>query len=163
MNIKVTENRTQISAPVATATTGLFNSFKKGLLTLGPGIITAALVFGPSKMTITSKLGAVYGYSLLWIIAVAIFFMTIFTVMSARIGVAAKQSLLATIRLKWGKAVAIAIGCGIFLVATSFQAGNSIGVGIAIAEANGTSPVLWVVLLNIIGIGLLFLELFIKY
>lgn len=56
-------------------------SLKSGLLSLGPGIITAALVFGPSKMTITSKLGAVYGYSLLWIVAVAIFFMTIFTVM----------------------------------------------------------------------------------
>lgn len=51
---------------------GPFHSLKRWLLSLGPGIIIAALVFGPSKMTITSKLGAEYGYALLWIIVVAI-------------------------------------------------------------------------------------------
>jgi Mn2+/Fe2+ NRAMP family transporter len=162
MKMKVTDKPVLVPAPEAAAGKGLMHFLRKGLLSLGPGIITAALVFGPSKMTITSKLGAVYGYSLLWIIAVAIFFMTIFTVMSARIGVATRQSLLATIRLKWGKAAAIAIGLGIFLVATSFQAGNSIGVGIAIAEANGTSPVIWVVVFNVIGIALLFFRTFYK-
>ncbi|MDB5261034.1 MAG: natural resistance-associated macrophage protein [Adhaeribacter sp.] len=162
MNSKVTNEPSLTVAPENKPKIGMVNSLKRGLLSLGPGIITAALVFGPSKMTITSKLGAVYGYSLLWIIAVAIFFMTIFTVMSARIGVATRQSLLATIRQKWGKGAAIAIGLGIFLVATSFQAGNSIGVGIAIAEANGTSPVIWVIVFNIVGIGLLFSQAFYK-
>ncbi|MGV3640636.1 MAG: Nramp family divalent metal transporter [Adhaeribacter sp.] len=161
MDMKVAD-KPLAAAPGAPAKTGLLPALKTGLLSLGPGIITAALVFGPSKMTITSKLGAVYGYSLLWIIAVAIFFMTIFTVMGARIGVAARQSLLATIRLKWGKPAAIAIGLGIFLVATSFQAGNSIGVGIAIAEANGSSPVTWVIVFNLIGITLLFFRSFYK-
>lgn len=161
MKMKVTDEPVLRPAPAA-ANTGWANTLKKGFLSLAPGIITAALVFGPSKMTITSKLGAVYGYSLLWIIAVAIFFMTVFTVMSARIGVATRQSLLTTIRQKWGKAASVAIGLGIFLVATSFQAGNSIGVGIAIAEANGTSPVIWVVVFNIIGIGLLFFHAFYK-
>jgi len=140
----------------------LRTSLKSGLLSLGPGIITAALVFGPSKMTITSKLGAVYGYSLLWIVAVAIFFMAIFTVMGARIGVATRQSLLSIIRQKWGKAVAVAVGLGIFLVTTSFQAGNSVGVGIALAEAGGTSPIIWIVVFNIIGIALLFFRSFYK-
>jgi manganese transport protein len=141
---------------------GLVFTLQQGLLSLGPGIITAALVFGPSKMTITSKLGAEYGYSLLWIVGVAIFFMTIFTVMGAKIGVATEQSLLTTIRQKWGRTAAIVIGLGIFCVATSFQAGNSIGVGISIAEANGTSPVFWVVLFNILGISLLFFRSFYK-
>jgi manganese transport protein len=162
MKMKVTDEPALVSAPAATTNTGLMNRLKTALLSLGPGIITAALVFGPSKMTITSKLGAVYGYSLLWIIVVAIFFMTIFTVMSARIGVATQQSLLTTIRMKWGKAAAIAIGLGIFLVATSFQAGNSIGVGISIAEANGTDPKIWVVVFNVIGIALLFFQAFYK-
>lgn len=140
----------------------MFVKLKKGLLSLGPGIITAALVFGPSKMTITSKLGADYGYSLLWIVIVAIFFMTIFTMMGARIGVATQQSLLTTIRQKWGNAAAVAVGMGIFLVATSFQAGNSIGVGIAVAEASGTSATLWIVIFNLLGISLLFFRAFYK-
>jgi len=127
-----------------------------------PGIIIAAVVFGPSKMTITSKLGTDYGYSLLWIIVVAIFFMTIFTKMGSRIGVAKKDSLLTIIGEKWGRWAAIVIGTGIFLVTASFQAGNSIGVGISIGEATGTSPKIWVILFNIIGVLLLFFSSFYK-
>lgn len=129
---------------------------------LGPGIITAALVFGPSKMTITSKMGAEFSYSLIWIIVVAIFFMLIFTNMSARIGESNAESLLTLINRKTGKWGGVVIGLGIFLVATSFQAGNSTGLGIAIGEATGTEAKIWIVLFNIIGILLLFFRSFYK-
>ena len=151
-----------MTAPVTEKKPVRESALKRWLLSLGPGIITAALVFGPSKMTITSKMGADYGYSLLWVVAVAIFFMVIFTGMGARIGAVNKGSLLSLIRQQWGSKVAIALGVGVFLVTTSFQAGNSIGVGIAIAEGTGTSPVLWVVVFNLIGIGLLFFRSFYK-
>lgn len=140
----------------------MINRIKKAVLSLGPGIITAALVFGPSKMTITSKLGADYGYNVLWIVVVAIFFMMVFTAMGARIGLATSHSLLTTIRHKWGDACAVLVGLGIFLVATSFQAGNSIGVGIAVGEVSGTSPILWIVVFNLLGISLLFFRAFYK-
>lgn len=135
---------------------------KAWLSSLGPSIITAALVFGPSKMTITSKMGAEYGYSLLWIIVMAIFFMIVFTAMAARIGLATNQSLLATIRQKWGNPVAVAVGIGVFLVATSFQAGNSVGVGISIAEATHTPVNVWIGIFTVLGISLLFLKSFYK-
>lgn len=138
------------------------NSLGPWFRSLGPGLITAALVFGPSKMTITSKLGSEYSFSLVWIIVVAILFMTVFTVMSGRIGIASNESLLSLIRQKWGKTVSIIIGVGIFLVATSFQAGNAIGVGISIAEANNTSPKIWVIFFTLFGIGLLFFRSFYK-
>lgn len=137
-------------------------SLLKWLASLGPGIITAALVFGPSKITITSKMGAEYGYSLLWIVVVAIFFMAVFTTMAARIGLAAQQSFLNTIRERWGKRASIGLGIGIFLVTASFQAGNSIGVGIALAEATQTSTKPWIILFNGIAIGLLFFRTFYK-
>lgn len=130
------------------------------LKTLGPGLITAALVFGPSKMTITSRLGADYGYAMLWIVVVAIFFMAIFTSMATRIGVATNRSFLETVRMKWGKFSSILIGIGVFLVSTSFQAGNSIGVGIAVGELYHTSPVPWIILFTGLGVGLLFLRKF---
>lgn len=150
------------SASGAPIKNNLIGRLKSLFLSLGPGIIIAAVVFGPSKMTITSKLGAQYGTSLLWIVVVACLFMTIFTIMGARIGVATKHSLLTTIREKWGGAAAIIVGLGIFIVTTSFQAGNSIGVGIAIAEATGTKPTLWIICFNLIGIGLLFFRGFYK-
>lgn len=134
----------------------------KGLSVIGPGIVTAALVFGPSKMTITSKMGADFSTDLLWVIVVAIFFMMIFTNMSARIGLHNQQSLLALIKNKIGKGASIFIGFGIFLVATSFQAGNSTGVGIAIGEATGTNANIWIVLFNVAGVALLFFRSFYK-
>ncbi len=129
---------------------------------LGPGIITAALVFGPSKMTITSRLGTEYGYDTLWVVVVAIFFMLVFTDMGARIGLSSPESLLTQIRKKWGQAVGVLVGFGVFLVATSFQAGNSIGVGIAVAEATGTPTWIWVLVFNLLGISLLFFRSFYK-
>jgi len=132
------------------------------LRSLGPGLITAALVFGPSKLTITSKLGASYGYSLLWVVIVAILFMAIFVSMSTRIGVATNQSLLASVKQKWGKPASIAMGIGVFLVTTSFQAGNSVGVGIAAAGMFNTSPEIWIIVFNSLGISLLFFRSFYK-
>jgi len=141
-------------------TGSFFLSIKKWLFSLGPGIITAALVFGPGKITIATKLGADYGFSLLWLVVVAIFFMVIFTSMAARIGIATDVSLLTTIRQKWGNPIAIAIGFGVFLVTASFQAGNSIGIGIALGEMTHSSTVQWIIICNIIGISLLFFRSF---
>jgi len=129
---------------------------------LGPGIITAALVFGPSKITITSKMGAEYGFDLIWAIVVAIFFMMVFTGMAGRIGMATDDSYLTTVRRKWGKGVAVAIGLGVFLVTSSFQAGNSVGVGIAMAELFGTAVIPWIIAFNLLGIGLLSFRSFYK-
>ena len=129
---------------------------------LGPGIITAALVFGPSKVTITSKLGADYGFDLLWIIVVAIFFMVVFTAMAARIGIASDASFLSLIRSKWGRPAAVASGAGVFLVCASFQAGNSIGIGISIAELFKSSPEPWIIGFNLFGVSLLFFRSFYK-
>ncbi|HEX5553423.1 MAG TPA: divalent metal cation transporter, partial [Chitinophagaceae bacterium] len=131
-------------------------SWKSWLQSLGPGIIIAALIFGPSKITITTMLGATYDYALLWIVAVAVFFMIVFTSMSARIGIATEKSLLTAISEKWGRAAGIAAGLGIFLVTAAFQAGNSVGIGISIGGATHTSQIWWILLFNGIAIGLLF-------
>src|ERR1035437_3823546 len=71
-------------------TGSFFLSIKKWLFSLGPGIITAALVFGPSKITISSKLGAEYGFSLLLFCFFSIFFMGIFLSVSAIIVIETK-------------------------------------------------------------------------
>jgi manganese transport protein len=157
--MKLQETSSTLAPP---ANQGWLSAFRKWLLSLGPGIITAALVFGPSKITITSKLGAEFSYSLIWIIVVAIFFMAIFTTMSARIGIATDQSLLTTIKQKWGRKASLGIGFGVFFVAASFQAGNSIGIGIAMAELTQTGKTPWIITFNIIAISLLFFRSFYK-
>ncbi|MBN9385843.1 MAG: Nramp family divalent metal transporter [Chitinophagaceae bacterium] len=129
---------------------------------LAPGIITAALVFGPSKVTIATKIGAEYGFTLLWVVVVAIFFMMVFTSMAARIGIATRHSILETMRQKWGKKTSVAMGVGVFLVTASFQAGNSIGLGIALGELTHTRPPAWIVGFNMLAMALLFFRSFYK-
>lgn len=146
----------------STPTGFTIKTFVAWLRLLGPGMITAALVFGPSKVTLTSKLGADYGFDLLWIVVVAIFFMVIFTAMAARIGMASDVSFLSLIRQKWGSTVAVLSGVGVFLVCASFQAGNSIGIGISIAELFDSSPKPWIIAFNLFGIALLFFRSFYK-
>lgn len=129
---------------------------------LGPGIITAAIVFGPSKITITSKMGASYGYGLIWLTVVAIGFMMLFTEMASRIAYVRKESLLQIMRNKWGNTVPVIVGSSIFLVTTSFQAGNSIGVGISIGEMTGTAPAIWIAVFTLAAISMLFFRSFYK-
>ena len=129
---------------------------------LGPGFITAALVFGPGSLTVISKLGAGYGNAFLWVIGIAAFFMIVFVSMAIRIGLATEVSLLTTIRKRWGKPVSVFIGISIFLVVASFQAGNTVGAGIAFSELSGTSITPWVLLVTGISISLLYFKSFYK-
>ncbi|SHE11243.1 Manganese transport protein MntH [Chlamydia abortus] len=138
------------------------SSFARWLGTLGPSLITAALVLGPGSITLTSKLGSIYGYDLLWVMVISVCFMLAFTEMSARIGMAANRSLLSVIREKWGKAVTVVIGIGACLVTSSFQAGNSIGSGLAIADLTQTSTPVWVIITTLLGMSLLFTKNFYK-
>lgn len=73
------------------------------LRSLGPGVITAALVLGPGSLTVSTKLGALFGDQLLWIVVVTTVFMMIFTEMGARLGMASDHSLLTLVRRKWGR------------------------------------------------------------
>lgn len=139
-----------------------FKQIKNIFKSLIPGIVLVAVVFGPSKMTITTKLGAEYGYSLEWIVVIAIFFMAIFTGMGSRIGMSGSKSLLGLIREKWGYSFSVIVGVGVFLVTASFQAGNAIGVGISVAESTGTNAKLWVIIFTLFGVILLFFRSFYK-
>lgn len=137
-------------------------SLRDWFRSLGPGLITAALIFGPSKMTITSKLGAQYGSSLLWVVLVTATLMVFFTTMSARIGVVSDKSLLQLMGQKWGRWASVVVGLGVFLVCASFQSGNAVGVGIALGELTGTAPQLWIICFTVFGIALLFFKSFYK-
>lgn len=135
---------------------------KKWLAYLGPGIITAALVFGPGSLTITSKLGAIYEYELLWVIIISTILMMAFTSMGARIGIATDYSLLQSFKKRWGKWASLFTGVGIFLVTVSFQAGNAVAAGVAFAEPLGTSTIPWILFVLVCGILLLFFKSFYK-
>lgn len=139
------------------------NKLNKNIWSLiGPGFITAALVLGPGSLAVASKIGANFEFRLLWVVPVCIIFMMVFTIVSARIGLYSNNTLIQQIRIKYGNLVCLIIGIGLFIVATSFQAGNSIGAGMVFSEMFKTNATPWVIGFSSVAIGLLFFETFFK-
>ena len=130
------------------------------LRNLGPSLITAALIFGPGSLTVATKLGAGYGYQLIWVIVLSVIFMIAYTQLSSQIGLNIDHSLLQEIRQKYGKYSAAALGFGIFAICCSFQAGNSIGAGVSMFELTGASINAWIAIICISAIFLLFFKSF---
>ncbi|RLQ94857.1 Nramp family divalent metal transporter [Falsibacillus albus] len=134
---------------------------KKSFLSqLGPALITSALVLGPGSLTLSSKIGAIYGMQLIWILVIVVFFMMMYTEMSTRIGMASKESFIQVMKTKWGKPASLLIGLGAFLVTASFQAGNALGSGLAVSAITGSSPTFWILAITILGMGLVFAKNF---
>lgn len=97
----------------------------KGLLrSLGPSLITAAVVVGPGTITVASKLGAGLGYAMLWVILVSVAFMWLFTTMAARVAILNADSLLSVAARLYGRPLAMLVGGLAFVVTTAFQLSN---------------------------------------
>ena len=60
------------------------------LKSIGPGAIVAAAFIGPGTLTVASKAGGQFGYSLLWAVAFSTFACLVLQEMSARLGVVAQ-------------------------------------------------------------------------
>ncbi|WP_313893746.1 Nramp family divalent metal transporter [Psychrobacillus sp.] len=129
---------------------------------LGPALITSALVLGPGSITLSSKIGAIYGSQLVWTLVLAVGLMMVYTEMSTRIGIAAKSSFIDVIKQKWGFVAGLLIGIGAFLVTASFQAGNAIGTGIAISAVTNMNSTIWIIIFTLVSIALLFTKEFYK-
>ncbi len=140
----------------------MYTNLRNRIRRLGPGLITAALIFGPGSLTITTKLGAGFAYQHLWLILLAAIFMIAYTQLTTRIGLATESSLLELIRTHYGRWASFLIGIFIFIITASFQTGNSVGAGVAFSELTGTSLGPWVLFFCSIAVGLLFFRSFYK-
>lgn len=125
---------------------------KRLLGAVGPGLITAAVVLGPGSITVSSKCGALMGYSVLWVVLLAVILMIAFTSLGARIGMVISSSFLAVAAERYGRWMAVLLGvCG-FLITTGFQTGNNVGVGLALSEMFGGSMGFWAVVFTAVAL-----------
>ncbi len=134
----------------------MIDKIKEFIKSLGPGFIVASVVLGPGSITVASRIGASYGYSFLWVIALAAIFMGMYTTMSARFGVMNEKSLLHTIALHYGRWFAVVLGISAFLTSLSFQFGNNLGVGIGMEGITGIDERVWPLVFTPLGLLLLF-------
>jgi NRAMP (natural resistance-associated macrophage protein)-like metal ion transporter len=134
----------------------MLNQIRKILKTFGPGLIIASVVLGPGSITVASRVGSEYGYVFLWVIVLAAVFMITYTSMGARFGVVSSDSILQTIALHYGRWFAIAIGISAFLSTSSFQFGNTLGIGIGMEGITGIDERVWPLIFTPLGIVLIF-------
>lgn len=123
---------------------------------LGPGLITAAVVIGPGTITITSKIGASAGMSLVWVLVATASFMMVFTAMSARIGILNQESILSLVARHYGRWLAILIGCLSFAVCAGFQSSNYIACSTALESLTGIHESLWMLIVGAAGLVFVF-------
>lgn len=130
---------------------------------IGPAFVTAALVFGPGSITLASSIGAGFGYTLLWGLAVAAVFMLAYTGMAVRLGLGGGRSPLELIRQRLAPWLAVVVGVGCFLVTASFQAGNSVGAGAATQILFGWDVRITAALFTAVAVALVWLPNFYRH
>lgn len=127
---------------------------------VGPGIITACVVIGPGSILSSSKVGATNGFSLLWVVVLAVGFMMVYMTLGARLGVVSGQSPATLLTARIGRWLAALIGVGVFFISAAFQFGNNIGVHSAFKEYEqvmfGINVDYLVILFNVLAISFVF-------
>jgi len=103
---------------------------------VGPALITACVVFGPGSLLISSKVGANYGYELLWLLVLTGILMGTYMTMAARIGVVGGATPCTLLARRLGRPAAAIVGINLCLICTAFQFSNNLAV-VAAADTLG--------------------------
>lgn len=115
---------------------------------IGPALITASVVLGPGSILTSSKVGADFGFGMVWVLILAAGMMIVYTTLGARLGVVASATPCDLITERAGRWLAFIIGGSLFFVATAFQFGNNLGVHSAIATLAESDH--WLVTYNVV-------------
>lgn len=123
---------------------------------IGPAFLVGATQFGPGNITASSSVGASYGYSLIWLVAISTIFMLIYTDMSVRIGLSLPESPIRTfksygpVRRVLGTVTAI----GIALTALLFNIGSVLGAALGMTLLFPGGLRLWTAAVALVALAL---------
>ena len=110
---------------------------------MGPAFIVGAWQFGPGNLTSAVQAGSLFGYSLIWVIAISTALMIMFTDMSVRIAIVSRGSVVETVKQTLGRPTGTAAGLGVFAITLMFSVGNAVGSGLGLSLVFGGSPMWW--------------------
>lgn len=105
-----------------------FNPLKN----IGPGTLIAAAFIGPGTVTLCSKAGVSFGFTLLWTLVLSVIATAVLQEMAARLGLISQKGLAEAVRqqlqVKWIRYTAVALIVASILIGnTAYQAGNISG------------------------------------
>ena len=124
---------------------------------MGPAFIVGAVIIGPGSVTLMSKTGSMYGYSMLWLSFLAGGIMAGFIAMFMRFGIYGDDTFLGLAAKKLGRPYAAVTGVSVSLVNTMFQFGNCLGVTAAMTLLFPNAPkAVWPVFFTLSSILFMF-------
>ncbi|MEM6685266.1 MAG: Nramp family divalent metal transporter [Bacteroidota bacterium] len=134
----------------------------KWIKNIGPGTLVAAAFIGPGTVTICTKAGVQFGYSLLWAMLLSIIATIILQEMAARTGIITQKGLAEVIKgqitspLLRNAAIFLILGA-IVIGNAAYEAGNISGAALGM-QVFGTENAVWYpILIGIIAFIVLFL------
>jgi len=95
---------------------------------LGPAFVVGACIIGPGSVTLMSKTGALYGYSMLWLSVLAGALTCGFMTLFMRFAICSDETFLDVARRKLGRVFALIAGVSVASTNAAFQFGNCLGV-----------------------------------
>lgn len=98
------------------------------LAAIGPAIIVASVVLGPGSILISSRVGAEYGYEMLWILVLSVVLMIALVALAARLGSVQEGSMCDELAARVGRPVTVLVGLIVFLIIACFQTSNNMAV-----------------------------------
>lgn len=105
---------------------------------LGPGLIGACVVVGPGSIMTSAKVGAQYGFQLLWVLILASFLMAIYMSLGSKLAIYGSHTPLQYAANLYGRWLAWAVGIAVFLITSLYQFGNNLGITAAIEGLSQT-------------------------
>ncbi|MGD8241048.1 MAG: Nramp family divalent metal transporter [Armatimonadota bacterium] len=124
---------------------------------IGPAFIVGATIIGPGSITLMSKTGSLYGYSMLWLSVLAGVLMACFIALFMRFGILCEDTFLGLTAKKLGRWYAVICGVGVFCIAAAFQFGNCMGVTAAMGLLlGGVGKLVWPFAFTVAAIAFMF-------
>lgn len=122
---------------------------KKLLQSIGPAVVVAAVVLGPGSITTSTKVGAGFGYDVLWLLGVLLILLIGLASLASWLGVTMERTLCGELSHRLGKWAGLVIGVALFLIVAGFQSSNNMaviaGLEPLLGESGGKFP-LWAVI-----------------
>jgi len=102
------------------------NKLRDFLRSVGPALIVAAVVLGPGSILTSSKVGASFGYSAIFVVLGATVLMIGMVALAARIGAVHDKTPCDELASRLGRPVAVFIGIVLFTLVAFFQSSNNL-------------------------------------
>ena len=130
---------------------------------MGPAAIITSAFIGPGTVVTATTSGATFGFSLLWVVVLAVIALMLLMEMASRIGIAGKMNAIeAAISVfpnskGWKWFVTIIIALGTLAVCFAFEAGNIVGASLGLSDATGLPQWVSVAAISIIALVTVFI------